>query len=191
MRHILALIVLVLVGCSSAPPERSYYLLRESHPTVEPDPSGTLIGIDRVMIPTYLTRAEVVVQTGAYAIHPARFHQWGEPLDDGIRQYLRAELSRRLGYEIVADPMLRASWDYQVNITVHTFHGALTGGVQFDGAFVIVRAADGEVVAGRAVVDTEPLDADGYDALVAAHARLLDRLAGEISEALEKLPSAG
>lgn len=189
MRLSLALIFLMLVACSSAPPSRSYYLLREQHPSTEPNPSGGLTGIDRVMVPSYLTRAEIVVQTGPFQIHPARYHQWGEPLGDGIRQYLRSALSQRLGYELAADPMLRGSWSYAINLTVHTFHGALTGGVQFDGTYVIERISDGKVMAGRAVVDSEPLTEDGYDALVEAHARLLDRLAAQIAASLESLPT--
>lgn len=184
MRRWLILSLILLIGCSSAPPERSVYLLRDQGVAGSAPEEGMMVGIGRVSIPTYLDGTELIVQVGPNEFQPARYHQWGEPLDDGIRQYLRAALVRRLGYEVGSDMLFRSAWDYRVDVTFDVFHGGLTGGVQVNAGFVIFRVEDNAAVVVQRIVADEPLRGDGYAAMVKAHTALLDRLADEIAAAL-------
>ena len=191
MRAACLLSVLLLIGCSSAPPERSHYLLRDPDvaaapaPTAVAGPKGGIVGIGRVSIAPYLDRAELVVQTGSYEIRPARYHHWGEPLEDGIRHYLRSALTKRLGREVASDVLVRDTWAYRIDLTIETFHGTLSGDVELVAGIVIMRVAGNALLETRRVVLTDRQHSDGYAGLVDAHAALLDKLADEIADIFE------
>jgi uncharacterized lipoprotein YmbA len=184
MRAICLLFVLLLIGCSSAPPKRSVYLLRVPDLTAETASTQGIVGVGRVSVAPYLDRAELVVQTGPHEIRPARYHHWGEPLDDGIRHYVRGALTQRLDREIASDVLIRGAWSYQIDLTIETFHGTLSGEVELVAGVVIIRVAGNEVVGTRRVVLSQRQRGDGYPALVDAHAALLDQLADAIADLL-------
>ena len=187
--RILAIVPLVLLlGCSSSPPERHFYLLRGEATGSGTSPApAEMVGIGRVTIAAYLDRAGVVVQTGSREIRPARYHEWGEPLDNGVRHYLRAELVDRLGYEVASDVIYRDAWDYRIDISIETLHGSLSNGAWINAGFVVSEVSgEKATVAGR-VIEHERLTRDGYPGLVDAHTRLLDRLAAAIESALDEL----
>jgi hypothetical protein len=177
-----------MLGCSSSPPERHFYLLRgATSGTATSAAPAELVGIGRVTIAAYLDRAAVVVQTGAREIRPARYHQWGEPLDNGVRHYLRAELVDRLGYEVASDVIYRDAWGYRIDISIETLHGSLNDGAWINAGFVVAEVGgEKATVAGR-VIEHERLTRDGYPGLVDAHTRLLDQLAAAIESALDEL----
>jgi uncharacterized lipoprotein YmbA len=181
----IALCIALLVGCSGSPPERSFYLLRSDQDQSSALAENPLVGIGRITIPAYLDRAELVVQAGPDEIRPARYNHWGEPLDDGVRHYLRSALAKRLGRPVGADVLIQSLWDYQVDLTIDTFHGGMSGGVELRGGFAISHGKDRDLVVAKRVVAQTRIDRDGHAALVSAHKRLLDQLADEIGAALE------
>jgi uncharacterized lipoprotein YmbA len=190
---ILAVVPFVLMlGCSSTPPERHFYLLRgeATDSGVSPAPAK-LVGIGRVTIAAYLDRAGVVVQTGSREIRPARFHEWGEPLDNGVRHYLRSELVDRLGYEVASDVLYRDAWDYRVDISIETLHGSLSDGAWINAGFVVSEVSGNQATVAGRVIEHERLTRDGYPGLIDAHTRLLDQLAAAIETALGELRGEG
>ena len=146
-----------------------------------------MVGIGRVTIAAYLDRAGVVVQTASREIRPARYHEWGEPLDNGVRHYLRSELVDRLGYEVASDVLYRDAWACRVDISIEPLHGSLSDGAWINAGFVVSEVSgEKATVAGR-VIEHERLTRDGYPGLVDAHTRLLDQLAAAIESALGEL----
>jgi uncharacterized lipoprotein YmbA len=191
--RILAIVPIVLMlGCSSSPPDRHFYLLRgeATDSGVSPAPAK-LVGIGRVTIAAYLDRAGVVVQTGSREIRPARFHEWGEPLDNGVRHYLRSELVDRLGYEVASDVLYRDAWDYRVDISIETLHGSLSDGAWINAGFVVSEVSGNQATVAGRVIEHERLTRDGYPGLIDAHTRLLDQLAAAIETALGDLRGEG
>lgn len=192
MRIVAIVPFILMLGCSSSPPERHLYLLRG-----ETTGSGTisapdeLVGIGRVTIAAYLDRAAVVVQTGTREIRPARYHQWGEPLNSGVRHYLRASLVDRLGYEVASDVIYREAWDYRIDVSIETLHGSLSNGAWINAGFVVSEVAGKKATVEGRVIEHERLTRDGYPGLIDAHTRLLDQLAAAIETALGELRDKG
>jgi uncharacterized lipoprotein YmbA len=186
---ILAILPFVLIlGCSSAPPERHVYLLRGeiSGSGTSPAPAE-LIGIGRVTIASYLDREAVVVQTGDREIRPARYHLWGESLSSGVRHYLRSALVDRLGQEVASDVIYREAWDYRVDVSIETLHGSLNDGAWINAGFVVHQVSGAKTAVAGRVIEHERLTRDGYPGLIDAHTRLLDQLAAAIETALGEL----
>ena len=187
--RILAIVPFVLMlGCSSSPPERHLYLLRgDTTDSGTSSAPGVLVGIGRVTIPAYLDRAAVVVQTGAREIRPARYHEWGEPLDNGVSHYLRSELVDRLGYEVGSDVILRDAWDYRIDVSIETLHGSLNAGAWINAGFVVSDVSGTKPTVEGRIIKHERLTRGGYPGLIDAHTRLLDQLAAAIESALVEL----
>jgi len=188
MKIVAILPVVLILGCSSTPPERHIYLLRgEASSSGTSSAPAELIGIGRITIASYLDREAVVVQTGAREIRPARYHLWGEPLNSGVRHYLRSRLVDRLGQEVASDVIYRDAWDYRIDVSIETLHGSLNDGAWINAGFVVYDVAGArQPVAGR-VIEHERLTRDGYPGLIDAHTRLLDQLAAAIESALGEL----
>jgi len=191
--RILAIVPLVLMlGCSSSPPERHFYLLRgEATGAGASSAPAKIVGIGRVTIAAYLDRSAVVVQTGGREIRPARYHEWGEPLDNGVRHYLRAELVDRLGYEVASDVIYRDAWAYRIDLSIETLHGSLSDGAWINAGFVVSEVSGNKATVAGRVIEHEGLTRDGYPGLVDAHTRLLDQLAAAIETALGELRGEG
>ena len=190
---ILAIVPFVLMlGCSSSPPERHFYLLRggTTGSGVSSAPAE-MVGIGRVTIAAYLDRSAVVVQTGSREIRPASYHEWGEPLDNGVRHYLRSELVDRLGYEVASDVIYRDAWAYRIDISIETLHGSLSDGAWINVGFVVSEVSGNKATVAGRVIEHERLTRDGYSGLIDAHTRLLDQLAAAIETALGELRGEG
>ena len=188
MRTLAIVPFVLMLGCSSSPPERHLYLLRgDTTDSGTSSAPGVLVGIGRVTIPAYLDRAAVVVQPGARESRPARYHEWGEPLDNGVRHYLRSELVDRLGYEVGSDVILRDAWDYRIDVSIETLHGSLNAGAWINAGFVVSDVSGTKPTVEGRVIEHERLTRDGYPGLIDAHTRLLDQLAAAIESALDEL----
>jgi uncharacterized protein len=96
LRFVLAWLMSVGVGCTSAPVR--YYTL-----TAPPDKtlpaSETTLAIDvRVLhIPPQLNRAELMVRTGPTEVTLLENERWASPVNDEIKDAVRLALQRRLG----------------------------------------------------------------------------------------------
>lgn len=186
MRTTAFLSLFLLMACAgSPPPPRTQYLMRadvaEQVTRVETPVS---IGLQRVTVAPYLGQNGVVVETEIHQIRPARYHLWAEPLDEGLRQLLRAEISKSLGYEISGDPAQRAGWDYAVDVGVEEFHGTLSGDARLIADWRITRGAAFEEVGSFRFARSVPLAREGYAGLVEAEIGLARELAVAIAGSL-------
>jgi uncharacterized lipoprotein YmbA len=182
---LLSILIVALVGCSSPAPEPTLYLLRGA-----PAEGGgqitaeVRVGLGRVVIAPYLTASQgIVVETEPGQIRPARQHRWAEPLEFGIRWFVRTEIARALGYEIGGGLVDTLDWDFTVDLYVSRFHGTIEGTAMLQAAFVIRSAADRSISEYR-FARSAPLADSGYPALVAAEQKLLHELSDEIATAL-------
>ncbi len=96
LRFILAWLVIVGVGCTSAPIR--YYTLTppadKTLPASEPTPP---IDVRVVHTPPQLNRSELMVRTGPTEVTLLENERWASPVNDEIKDALRLELQRRLG----------------------------------------------------------------------------------------------
>ena len=182
---LLALGVL-LTGCASSPPvEDNAYLLRPDFPVATAG-SGAPLRLKSVRIPPYLDQRGLVLQTGPSEIEVARHHRWAEPLDEAMERYLQVAIARQSGRAVETAPFTRAETGADspeaVAVRIHRFHGTDSGRVRLVAEWRITDAG-GSVI--HEFDETRTQAADGYPALVAAHAELLDAFAGAIVTSLD------
>ena len=120
---LLAPMTLVALGCASTAPQTTHYLLPMDLPAVGAQrDSAVPTGLGRVTVASYLAQPGLAIETEAHEIRAARQHLWAEPLEDGLRRFLRNEISKALGYDVGADPTQQRRWertiDYQSKMTV-------------------------------------------------------------------------
>jgi uncharacterized lipoprotein YmbA len=188
MRIVAAVSALLLVCCAGSSPSRTQYLLR-SEPT---EKTGRVeapihVGLGRVAVAPYLDRAGLVVETETGQVRAARQHEWAEPLEVGLRSYLRAEISHALGYEVSARPGDRFPWDYRVDVYVDRLHATMGGTAVLEAGYRLTpRPGAGEAVEYRFSRSAQ-LPREGYPGVVDAEADLARQLAQAIADSLREI----
>jgi len=177
-----------LLACGRSAPVRSQYLLRGEGARTGVGAEGLArLGLGRVTVAAYLDQTGIVVESGAREVQPARNHHWAEPLDDGLRIYLRNELSNALGEEVGLRPGDGEGWQYVVDVFVEQLHGKMSGEAVLVAEFRIApRGLPGETMEYR-FAKTRALESVGYAALVDAEAELARELAHSIAAAVREL----
>ena len=180
----LAIILLLtsLAGCSNAVPELHQYLLRadSAAPAVTAN-SSRKIGIGNLVIASYIDGPGLILETGNGQVNSARDHQWAEPLRESLRIFLARQIAVAAEQPVAAQPFKNSDWEQRIDIRIDQLHG------KSDGSAVLV--AYWQVSTKQGLVDyefmeSEPLSADGYLALVEAEKVLLERLCGVIAAGL-------
>jgi uncharacterized lipoprotein YmbA len=180
--------IVLLLACAGSSPPPAQYLLR-AHPA---ESAGRVeatvrVALGRIAVAPYLDQSGIVVQTEAGQVRVAHQHEWAEPLDAGLRSYLRAEMSEALGYDVSARAANRVQWDYTVDVYVDQLHGTMAGTAVIDAGYRITpRAGAGEVVEYR-VSRSASLPREGYPGLVDAEAELARELARAIAASLREI----
>jgi uncharacterized lipoprotein YmbA len=182
-------LVLLLVSCSSAPPDPTYYLLRsEPFEGVQQIGGDERVGLARIVVAPYLTMSRgIVIETAPRQVRPARLHQWAEPLEQGIHWFLHGELSRALGDRVGAGLIDARGWDYLVDIYVVRLHATLAGQAKLEAAYVIRAAAPGVQSREHRFAKSLPLPEEGYRGAVAAEHALLRDLGAAIVQSLREV----
>jgi uncharacterized lipoprotein YmbA len=186
---ILTALLALLVGCGSPKPEPNVYLMRgeasESSGRVD---APARVGLGRLIVAPYLLASRgIVVEIAPGEVRAARQHQWAEPLDAGLRWFLRAEISRGLGDEVGTGLIDRKDWDYTVDIYIARFHGTMSGTAILEATYLIRPRADSSAVREYVFSKSQPQSAEGYAALVVAEQSLAGELGASIAESLQEL----
>ncbi len=178
----------LFIACGSPAPDPTLYLLRGEplEGSVQVD-SPIRAGLGRVVVAPYLLASRgIVVETATGEVHAARQHQWAEPLQDGLRWYLRGQIGRALGYGLGGALTDFADWDYTIDVFIGRLHGTMSGTALLEAVFVVRSTSPRELYDFR-FGKSEPLAEEGYAALVDAERRLLDGLAEAIAGALREI----
>jgi uncharacterized lipoprotein YmbA len=173
--------MIFLAGCASEAVEPSYYLLRSNQDA----PSGKLTpsrdySLGTVEIAPYLDQPGLVMETADAQMHPANTNLWAEPIYDGVRNYLSAEIAQATGYELLPEKLNKTAT--VVNIRIDQLHGTLDGTAHIVAYWWLVR--DDKLVTLNRYADSRKLQASGYGALVEAEKVLLSELAKQIAASL-------
>lgn len=174
-------LALFAVGCASP---KSFYVLNPEGPA--PAGGGVAIGVGPVSLAGYLDRANLVFQESGNRMAIAESHRWAGDLEENIARVTAANLGRRLGtgnvrtYPWGSDGDLR----YQVTLDIRQLHGTADGDAVLEAAWRVYVLPERRMLASRSWSGSEPLSADGYDAMAAAESRLLARLSHEIAASM-------
>jgi uncharacterized lipoprotein YmbA len=183
-----ASLLVIMVGCSTTVPDEHQYLLR--YPAANQNRQVTpsvMVGLGRISIPAYLNQAGVVLVSDQNQIHQANYHLWAEPLDKGIRIYLKSAIAQIAGFDIFATANNNQVWQYSVDIDLAEFHGTTAGQATLICSWRLIDMSGKEAPKSFEFATTQPLNDNGYPALVDAETKLLDTLAKTIAEQLKGL----
>jgi uncharacterized lipoprotein YmbA len=183
---------LFVAGCSTPPPEPAYYLLRGGSSEGVGEIEGDLrVGLGRIIVAPYLLMSPgLVVETAPGEVRPARLHQWAEPLDSGLRWFLRSEIARALGWEVGGGLVDRGDWEYTIDVYIARLHGTMSGSALIEAVYVIRPMAGAGPLRDYRFSKSLPLADDGYPALAQANLQLIAELAHAVAGSLREVKPA-
>ncbi len=178
----ITLVALILTGCAN--PTKHFYVLSASGPA--PSGGGLGIGVGPVTLAEYIDRPNLIIQQGPNQLSVAEDHRWAGDLSQSIAQVTAVNLGRKLRTgNVMTYPWQRDSEvRYQVTLDVRKLHSGEDGNAVIEAGWRAYALPERRLVASRTFTDQEPLDTDGYPAMVAAESRLLERLADSIARSL-------
>lgn len=173
----------MLAGCGSSPAPRQYTLAADALPAGAGAASPTVV-VGPVSLPEAVDRLQIVRRVDGTRTEPADGHRWAGALKAEVARRLAGSLARESGLaRVVAAPQNSiARPDITVPVDVLRFDADGFSSVTLDAAWSVRR--DGHEIASGRFSRREPVAAANYDALVAAHGRLVDALAGDIAGTL-------
>lgn len=178
-------------GCASSPPSTFYQLtpiVGQQATTADRGDSPLVIGVGPVRMPEYLDRPQIVVREAPNRLVLNEVHRWGGSLQDNLLLVLTQNLSLLLG----TDQVLIYPWDdplrpdYQVRLELRRFDGTAGSDVELDARWSLTARESEPAAKGRSLV-REPVQGDGYSALVAAQSRALGRLSRDVEAEIRAL----
>lgn len=194
----LVIALMVLGGClgKGTQDPTKYYLLQPiaSSATWEQtaaEDGGYAVGVGPVRIREYLDRSQIVTRSGENEVNIGQFHNWAEPLRENFSANLANNLSILLDTNnIVLWPWgeRRVGVDHQVTVDVIRFDGVLGGEAVLIARWYIFNY--GEEKEAREITPkkstfTAPMEAETYEALVAAMSKTLEDFSREVAEAIK------
>ena len=192
-RHFLlfGFILLFVLGCASSPSPRFYTLnslqgggseRRESTPD-----QGPFITVGPIKFPEYLDRTEIVTRSSSNKITLSDFDLWAGSLEQDFSRVLAENLSVLLSTEsVIVYPRPRSALaQYRITMDVIRFDGPLGGDVSLIARWAIFEGKERKLVSVRKSTIIEPSGGKGYEAMVAADSRALEKLSREIAETIK------
>ena len=186
--------LLFVLGCASSPPTRFYTLSslqeRGSERREFASDQGPVIIVGPIKFSEYLDRTEIVTRSSSNKITLSDFDVWAGSLAEDFSRVLAENLSVLLSTErVIVYPGPRpSSVDYQIIVNVTRFDGPLGGDVSLIARWAIVEGKEKKLVFARKSAIIEPSGGSGYEAMVAADSRALEKLSREIAETIKTFP---
>jgi len=148
-----------------------------------------VIGVGPIKFPEYLDRAEIVTRSNNNKITLSHFDLWAGSFAEDFSQVLAENVSVLLSTEnVIVYPRPRsASARYRITMDVIRFDGSLGGDVSLIVRWAILEGKERKVVFARKSTITEPSGVQGYEAMVVANSRALEKLSREIAETIKTL----
>jgi len=178
----------LLTACGGA--GENYYLLSATAAA----PTGGLhsdlsVAVGPISIPDYINRAEIVFASGPNEFQIPTDALWACSLQKNVSCTVAANLGRILGSgEVRAGLEPGFKPRYQVALDILQFHGISGQEAILDLAWRIQSGASGQTISRHCGSFREPINGDGYAALVAAESRLLEQCAAAIAKSLPSDP---
>ena len=177
----------LMLGCAATPPDRYYRLVAagEAAPIALPAGPRPAVAVAAVSVPELVDRPQIVTLGPGSEVRLSEQHRWAEPLKLAIGRLVADRLSQALGGALVSAYPAEAAADtaYRVSLNVQRFDSELGVATDTTVLWTVRRLADGQQRSGRSALRMVPADAS-HDALAAAHAQALGRIADEIARAL-------
>ncbi|MEI6127977.1 MAG: PqiC family protein [Pseudomonadota bacterium] len=179
-------------GCISSQMSRFYVLhaLADAPATRAASEGRSLtLGIGPVAVAKYLDRPQIAERISNNEISFSEFDRWAEPLESNIARVIAENLSLLLGTDRIELFPWKTSTpiDYQVRVNLSRFDGK-----SGDQAVLVTRwtvaGRDGNaVLVDRKSEILEPISGRGYEPMVQAQNKALEKLSRDIASAIKGL----
>lgn len=123
-----AVVVACIAGCSLGGnrPNYQYYVLTPTtasarSPLTAPDERHPAVSVDRVTLPGYLDREQIVTRTRDHRLTYSRTDRWAEPLDLAFERTLRQDLAVHLSPAGILVPPRTEGPSYYLDVEVLRF----------------------------------------------------------------------
>jgi uncharacterized lipoprotein YmbA len=186
--------VAVLSGCFGTSPASRFYTLTpgESRGVSAEQGVDVVVRVGPVSLPSYLERRQIVTRNGRNGIEIAEFERWGGSLDDEIIRLLVNVLSQRLagrGISVVpwrSTDLVDAPTVYRIPFSIDRFDGKPGETVVLNASWAVVMKKDNRenVLIARESSISEAVGGKGYDALVTAMGKAVERFGKEIFDSI-------
>ena len=188
---IIAVCILAAAGTGCATSRSDFYTLSSPSKAAQ-EAAGYSVAVGPVSVPEIVDRPQIVVRTGPNQVFIDEFNRWGSPLRDEIARGIAGDLAALLRTHRVSVFPNPTSSDakYRVAVDVMVFDSTPGESATLDAVWGIRGAGGGAIRSGRTTVRETVSDA-GYAALVAAHSRALEKLSGDIANAILGLEDSG
>jgi uncharacterized lipoprotein YmbA len=133
-----------------------------------------------------------VVRVAANRVEILETHRWAEPLKSEIPRLIAENLRRLLGSSRVSSYLQNAGVDadYRVLVDIQRFESLPGEAVTIEAVWSLRQVTGGTQKTGRSLV-REPVDAVGYDPLVAAYGRALLAVSRDLATAIRAETALG
>jgi hypothetical protein len=144
------------------------------------------IGIGPIEISDYLDRPQIVTGVGANEFRISEFDRWA----GNIRHNISTVLAENMSILLSTDRVYVYPWkqsvqiDYRIEAAVIRFHGMSDNNVMMRTHWTILGEDGKKPLLFHMSNYSEQIDGQGYEALVAAHNRVLADLSRDIADAV-------
>lgn len=180
---------LSLAGCSTSRPTQFYVLtplsdVSDDAGELASGEHGPVVGVNRVKLPEYLNRPQIMTRTSHNALALAEFHQWGGSLQENFSSVLAANLSMLIPTDHIAvlPAKMTTRRDFEVRVDVIRFDRDSVGQVILNVRWHLVAGDANTTLAARTSRYRESAEGEGFEATVAAMNRALNKLSQEIGD---------
>jgi uncharacterized lipoprotein YmbA len=188
-RPTLVCLVVAVGACSFLKPHADptqYFVLTSEERQAPAAPAPKVLGIDRIELPEYLMRPEIVTRTETNQLKIAEYDRWAESLKDGFSRTLRSDLENQLG----TGHVLAAPFDPShkpaliVDVEVRRFERVLPDRALLEATWSLRDGASGAVLLTREASLRQPVARTDTRATAAALSTALAALAAQIADAV-------
>jgi uncharacterized lipoprotein YmbA len=175
------------VSACSRSPRVTFYTMEPGAQaeTTAADSAVPAVSVGPVTLPEVVDRPQFVVRVAANRVEILETHRWAEPLKSEIPRLIAENLRRLLGSNRVSSHLQHAGADADVRVLVdiQRFESSPGEAVIVEAVWSLRRVTGGAQKTGRSLV-REPVDAVGYDPMVAAYGRALHAVSRDLAKAI-------
>jgi uncharacterized lipoprotein YmbA len=182
-------IVALLAGasCTATPPPNFYQLEEAASTQLSGLERGLAIGVGPVEMAAYLDRPQIVIRGDGHKLELSEFNRWAEPLKDSISRVLIVNLSNMLeSTRVYKIPRRNKSipLEFRIEIDIARFDGNLGGDALLVARWTLY-GRDEKAVLTRVSIISEDSGGEGFDKLISAQNRALQKLSQEVADAIK------
>jgi uncharacterized lipoprotein YmbA len=178
--------LLALTGCATTPPPDFYQLDEPAAIRLSGLERGIAVGVGPINLEPYLDRPQIVIRGVGHKLELSEFNRWAEPLVDSILRVIIVNLSNMLESTRVFKVPRRNKTiplEFRIEIDIARFDGELGADALLVTRWTVYGRQEKALLTKVSII-SESSGGEGFDKLIAAQNRTLQKLSREIVDAI-------